>query len=93
MKQDSVTKYDAFMWNRRKSATNDDGIFITSCMNPPLLTRFDGLLLKSDGSWVHNSYNSKVVLDLLMVHSTKYVGLKTIQPMGVGLMSKRRFIV
>jgi hypothetical protein len=60
---------------------------------PPLLTRFKDLLLKSDGSWVHNSCNSKVVLDLLMVHSSKYVGLKTIRPIGVGLMGKRRFIV
>ncbi len=81
------------MWNWNKTATNDNGIFITSCMNPPLLMRSDGLLLKSNGSWVHNSCNSKVVLDLLMVHSSKYINLKTIRPIGIGLMGKRRFIV
>jgi hypothetical protein len=32
-------------------------------------------------------------LDLLMVHSSKYINLKTIRPIGIGLMGKRRFIV
>jgi hypothetical protein len=33
MKHDNVTKYGAFMWNWSKSAINDDGMFITSCIN------------------------------------------------------------
>ncbi len=33
MKHDNVTKYGAFMWNQSKSAINDDGIFIASCIN------------------------------------------------------------
>jgi hypothetical protein len=30
---DNVIKYDVFMWNWSKNAINDDGIFITSCLN------------------------------------------------------------
>jgi hypothetical protein len=33
MKHDNITKYDAFMWNWSKSAINDDGMFIASCIN------------------------------------------------------------
>ncbi len=33
IKHDNVTKYDAFLWNQNKSAINDDGIFIASCIN------------------------------------------------------------
>jgi hypothetical protein len=33
MKHDNITKYDAFMWNWSKNATNDDGMFIASCIN------------------------------------------------------------
>jgi len=44
----------------------------------PLLMRFDGLLLRNDKSCVHNFHNSKVVLDLLMVHLLKSIGLGTI---------------
>jgi len=29
----NVIKYDAFLWNWSKSAINDDGIFIASCIN------------------------------------------------------------
>jgi hypothetical protein len=37
MKHDNVTKYDAFLWNWSKSAINDDGIFIASCINSTIV--------------------------------------------------------
>ncbi len=33
MKHNKITKYDASLWNQNKSAINDDGIFIASCIN------------------------------------------------------------
>jgi len=37
MKHNNVTKYDAFLWNWSKSAINDDGIFIASCINSTIV--------------------------------------------------------
>jgi hypothetical protein len=37
VKHDNVTKYDAFLWNWSKSAINDDGIFIASCINSAIV--------------------------------------------------------
>jgi hypothetical protein len=33
IKHNNVTKYDAFLWKWKKIAINDDGIFISSCIN------------------------------------------------------------
>jgi hypothetical protein len=59
---------------------------------PPLPMKFGGPLLRNLKSWLHNFHNSKVALDLLMVLSSKFVSLGTIQPIKVGLMGERRCI-
>jgi len=37
IKHNNVSKYDAFLWNWSKIAMNDDGIFITSCINSTIV--------------------------------------------------------
>jgi hypothetical protein len=37
IKHNNVTKYDAFLWKWRKIAINDDGIFISSCINSTIV--------------------------------------------------------
>jgi len=92
IKHNNVTKYDAFLWIWSNSAINDDGIFITSCINSAISNEIRWPLLRSIGSWLHNFHNSKATLDLLMVLSSKFVSPGTIQPIKVGLMGERRCI-
>jgi len=56
----------------------------------PLPMKFIGPLLSVDGFWQHNFHNSKVTLDLLMVHSSKFISLRTIHPIVASLMGGKR---
>ncbi len=46
MKHDNVTKYDAFLWNWNKSAINDDGIFIVSCIISAIVDEIRWLIIE-----------------------------------------------
>ncbi len=56
----------------------------------PLLMRFIGPLLNSNGFWWHNFHNFKVALDLLMGPSSKSISLGIIRPIVIGLMGRKR---
>jgi hypothetical protein len=77
MKHDNVTKYDAFLriWN--KSAMNDDGIFIESCINFAIANEIQWPTIE-DGFWLHSFHSSRVASNLLMVLSPKFVSPRTI---------------
>lgn len=52
MKHDSITKYDAFLWNWSNNAINDDGIFLLHLVSIlSFSTKFNGPLERNDRCW------------------------------------------
>jgi hypothetical protein len=57
------------------------------------MTRFDGLLMRSEFHLVCTTLSSRVILDSLMAFSLKFTSSKKTMPIGSGLISIEKCIV